>query len=267
VVAAWHIKPAKKAIGLILFAHGAGNDGLFPQGHLFKELVDNDYEIFTFDLDGHGVGSTTWMQVETMTSALINAATIAKELSPKLPMHLIGYSLGGALALHAVANHNEIKFDSLCLLATPWHLNLTPLAMLTELTSFWRSSLLKQISFYGLYGILPAAGHFKRRSFPLRLPPSSKGAHPPSFSGLEYTQHLKTLFSSLDLQKNASLVGMRTLLIYGAKDQIAPVAQAVKLRSSLPNATLLVLPNDTHYTTILSTQTLTAIKNFLKAKT
>src|SRR4051812_29531531 len=68
-VEAWRLIPAA-ASRRVVVAHGAGNDALFPQVALFRALCAAGCEVFSFDLDGHGAGSTTMFSVDGIRSAL-----------------------------------------------------------------------------------------------------------------------------------------------------------------------------------------------------
>ena len=48
-----HIQNSDRPI--VMFLHGLGNDALFPNVHLFQHLLESGYNVFTADLDGHGI--------------------------------------------------------------------------------------------------------------------------------------------------------------------------------------------------------------------
>jgi pimeloyl-ACP methyl ester carboxylesterase len=168
----------------------------------------------------------------------------------------MGFSLGGALALAAGAEAERLGVASLCVVAAPHGLTLTFKAVLLELASVLRPAFYAQIPFYGLYGLLPAAGDFKRHLYPLRF----EGRK----AGLDYMPKLAALFAKLDLPRAAPRVTVPTLLIYGGRDRIAPVEHGRELEQALPRAKLLVLPGETHFTTLLSRKTTASVLAFLR---
>lgn len=260
-VRAWHLAPANPGRGLVVFAHGAGNDALFPQAHLFMALLQAGYDVFTFDIDGHGAYSSTWLTTNAMSSMLSEALTTARGRCPKGSLHIIGYSLGGALALHTLGQFAKsplvetLAIKSLCVIAAPHTLKLSWPGLLLELTGPFRRAFAQRLPFYGPYGILPAAGSFKRSAYPLRLAGRK--------AGLDYAPRLVELFQHLDVLRWSAAVPTDALLIYGGHDRIAPLSQGRELQAVMLHATLQVLPRETHYTTLLSEQTTKIILQFL----
>ena len=101
-VEAWRLSP-REPRARVVAAHGAGNDALYPQLALFEALVRRGVEVFAFDIDGHGAGSTTLFSPDTVPSAIAAAVAQAERGRPALPLHLLGHSFGGSLVLHALA--------------------------------------------------------------------------------------------------------------------------------------------------------------------
>ena len=80
--------------------HGTGNDGFFPQGNLIKDLLLAEFNVFIFDLPGHGKYSKTILDKDLAQEAIAKAiefAANAKYIDNII--HLVGISLGGALVI------------------------------------------------------------------------------------------------------------------------------------------------------------------------
>src|SRR5579859_4732969 len=57
----------------VLFLHGFGNDSLFPQIPFLLKLAESGIAVFTIDLDGHGVKSTTLLIPQELLSCVHDA--------------------------------------------------------------------------------------------------------------------------------------------------------------------------------------------------
>ena len=118
----WRIKPSPTTKYWIIFAHAWGYDALFPNLSLFFELLTHGYGVFSFDLDGHGTESSTFLHTDHFPSALDDAL---KQLeAPYNHCHLIGFSLGGALVLHQLSQHSN-TFCSATVISTPIQIKIT----------------------------------------------------------------------------------------------------------------------------------------------
>ena len=228
----------------VLFAHATGNDALFPQLGLFRALLAKGHPVLTFDLDGHGRESTTTLAVDG-TTGMLGDARQALTGSASAPVHVVGQSLGGALALAAVATGElaPATVRSLTLLSTP--LLLSPAARMlgTELLGMARASVRSQLRHYGPYGLLPAMGPFKRRAYPIRLADGEARAP------LAYVDVVTRLVAGLDLTTLATRVRVPTLLVYGIHDKLVPPEQGRALAGLIPDADLRLVPGGTHFST------------------
>jgi uncharacterized protein len=99
----WTLRPAGKPPGTILFVHGnSGNVSTHVGAVLWLALAG--YEVFTFDYRGFGLSEGTptikGAHIDTL-AALETAAARARADGP--PIVVLGQSLGGSAAVHAVA--------------------------------------------------------------------------------------------------------------------------------------------------------------------
>ena len=245
---AYLLIPASPPRALVVFAHGAGNDALFPQVNLFRTLLLAGYALWTFDLDGHGRRSTTRFDPAVIPGAVPAAVKRARAMYPELPVHLLCQSFGGAVALGALARGTLPEVRSVVLLSTPLHVRPTARTVVFELAGFCTPLCLAQRRDYGLWGLVPAFGRFKRRVYPIRLARTPRGSW-------DYVRAVNETIAGIGLPESARRIRIPTLLVYAARDWIVPLAQGHALHEQLPCSELLVLPRETHYTTVFSPET------------
>lgn len=237
--AALRMWPSEAAVGRVVVAHGAGNDAAYPLVGLFKVLLARHFEVFAFDLDGHGRTSTTRFDPSTATGSVPAAVAYASDLLPALPLHLVGHSLGGALVLEALTRAAAEPVRSAVVLSAPLEVRVTARVALTELRSFLSRGALRQCAHYGIWGAIPAFGPFKRRAFPFRHGGSGSVA---------YVGAVQRLLAHLRLEETVHAVRVPTLLVYGARDRLVPFSQGERLAAALPEAELRRVPGS-HFTT------------------
>jgi alpha-beta hydrolase superfamily lysophospholipase len=240
-VEAWRLSP-REPRARVVAAHGAGNDALYPQLALFEALVRRGVEVFAFDIDGHGAGSTTLFSPETVLSAIPAAVAQAERGRPALPLHLLGHSFGGSLVLHVLAEGAVDHAASAVVISSPISISLDTRTAIGELRGFFRLGTLGQRQHYGLWGMVPAVGPLKRRAYPIR------GAAQPG-APFAYVAAIQRLLARLDLDRAAARVRVPVLLVYGAGDRLVPSAQGRRLAALIPSSELLEIPGATHWST------------------
>jgi alpha-beta hydrolase superfamily lysophospholipase len=240
-VEAWRLAP-RDARARVVAVHGAGNDALYPQLALFEALVRRGVEVFAFDVDGHGAGSTTVFAPETVPSAIVAAVAEAERGRPALPLHLVGHSFGGSLALHALAEGTVPHAASGVAISSPISIALDARTALAEVRGFLRLSTFGQRRHYGWWGMVPAAGPIKRRTYPIRGA-VEEGAP------FAYVAAIQRLLARLDLGRTAAHIHVPVLLVYGAADRLVPPAQGRRLAELIPSSERLEIPGTTHWST------------------
>jgi pimeloyl-ACP methyl ester carboxylesterase len=253
----YRISPGERVRGTVVLVHGAGNDALFAMSSTVRRLVSAGFEVLTFDVDGHGRSSTTTFsatEVESFVPAIVRARGAGDHRSP---VHLLGISFGGALALHAAA---RIRVASVTIVATPLSLAVTRRSVLREIGPRSLLTLIRERADYGLTGLIPAFGPFKRSLYPVRLTGGDTGR-------LSYLDRLDEALRALCLEDTARRVAVPTLLVYGSRDLTAPPAHGERLRRALPDATLRVMDGETHLSTPLARRTLDAVVGWVEANT
>lgn len=259
-VSAVRLVPRAPARGRVVVAHGAGNDLLFPLIELFHALVPRGFEVFSFDLDGHGAESTTTFSEEAIDGAIPAAVRQARSVDPDLPLHLLGHSLGGSLVLRALAMRAVPNVASAVILSSPVEVKLDLPVAISELTGFLRTSTLAQRRHYGVWGLVPAFGPVKRRAYPFRRTVDRAGA-------FGYVAAVQRLLARYDLARSAESIDVPVLLVYGRGDRLVPAAQGERLARAIPDAELALLDGATHWSCAFAPAALERVAGWMDRRT
>jgi pimeloyl-ACP methyl ester carboxylesterase len=238
----------------LIYAHGTGNDALYPQVELVRRLTEAQVEVVLFDLDGHGRGASTVLEAAGASDAFADAAAAAPPSEIGVPLYLGGQSLGGALALKASMTIASVR--GVVGISAPSRLGLTEegrptppfLPLAYEATSVLRPAVWGQLAHYGPWGIWPALGALKRDAYPIRLPPGS-GAAKAAFG---YVGAVAEVVASLGLgdaaaETEADQAPPRALLIYGGRDKIVPPSEGERIAARWRDARVVTIPGATHF--------------------
>lgn len=240
---AHRLSPAGSPAAVVVLVHGAGNDALFSFARLVKRLLSERVEVFTFDLPGHGRSSSTALDPGTVHEAVPTAVRVSGASERGLPVHLIGVSFGGALALAALGSHPGL-FASGVIVAAPLHIRVSASTIAGELGLPLLRALWRERRHAGIWGSIPSFGPVKRGVYPLRL------AVAPAEGAFGYVQVLNDVVARLDLSAAAAAVEAPVLLVYGARDRIVPLGQGEELARLIRRSELLRLPTESHLTAL-----------------
>ena len=244
----------------VLVAHGAGNDAVYPLLELFRALLREGAEVFSFDVDGHGCASTTVFAPDTVRSAVAAAARAAERGEPPLPLHVIGHSLGGSLVLDALASGALDRAVSAVILSAPLDVRIGGRTVLGELRGFFRRATLAQREHYGWWGLVPAFGPVKRAAYPFRRVDADGRAW-------SYVAAVQRLLAEMDLERRASGITVPTLLVYSENDWIVPMDQGRRLAAAMRGgSTLHALPSATHYSLPFDPQAVRSVAGWIDAQ-
>lgn len=250
-----HLRHKRRPI--VVFLHGLGNDAVFPNIDLFRQLLIAGFNIVTADLDGHGKSNTTWFAEETLPSLVSEMMGNCEAIQTSdEKVHVCGYSLGALLVLdYAVKNPDLVKTVSL--IGMPITLKSDPriaFELLTPFVNSYRGAL----SDYGLSGIHPAIGPVLRSRYPLRLKPK------------ESRPYLEVAGQIIRRMEPARLISSSTLpMLYvaGSLDFIGYHPRSAKFMDDLIQSTKLrreILPGETHFSSMLSPKMPAIIADFLR---
>jgi pimeloyl-[acyl-carrier protein] methyl ester esterase len=248
--------PPGEARMRVLVAHGAGNDALFPLLELFRALLSAGAEVFSFDVDGHGCGSTTVFAPDSVRTAVAAAAEAAMD-GPPLPLHVVGHSLGGALVLDALAAGALPHVSRAAILSAPTEVRIGARTVAGELRGFFRRATLAQREHYGWWGLVPAFGPVKRAAYPFRRVDADGRAW-------SYVGAVQRLLAEMRLEERAASIRTPTLLVYSRNDWIVPYAQGERLAARMPAARLLPLRDATHYSVPFAPETVAATVRWME---
>lgn len=238
--AALRLTPLAGARARAVVVHGAGNDAVYLLLELFRALLADGVEVFSFDVDGHGTGSTTVFTLATVRGAVAAAAAEAERGAEPLPLHLVGHSLGGALALDALAAGTVPHARSAAVLSAPLEVHLGPRTVASELAGFFRPATLSQRVHYGVWGLVPAFGPVKRAAFPFRR-------REPEGGTWGYVGTVRRMLGEMRLDERAAAVSVPTLLVYSRGDHLSGYRDGERLAAAIPRAELVCLHGPSHY--------------------
>jgi alpha-beta hydrolase superfamily lysophospholipase len=254
------LSPSGPARARVLVAHGAGNDAVFPLLELFRALVDGGCEVFSFDVDGHGCGSTTVFDPRTVRTAVAAAVDAAERGGPPLPLHVIGHSLGGSLVLDALASGALDRAASAVVLSAPADLRLGARTVVGEVRGFFRRATLAQREHYGWWGLVPAFGPVKRAAYPFRRTDADGRAW-------SYVDAVRRLLGELRLDERVGSIRVPTLLVYSRADWLVSHGDGERLAARMPSARLLSLRGATHYSVPFAREAVDAVLAWVDART
>lgn len=237
--------PPGEAAGSVLLVHGGGNDALFALTGLIGDLATRGLEIFSFDVDGHGRGSSTVLSAVPARECVAAALEAWPDRPPGRPLHAIGISLGGSILLHSLPRLDS-TISSATLISAPLRIELSADAIRRELGLPLLATVWRERNRYGLTGLIPSFGPFRRGAYPLRL------AEPPGPGAFGYVEVLNRILESLDLERAARETRVPVLLVYGGRDLLVPADQGRRLNELLPASELLMLDRETHLSTPLA---------------
>lgn len=240
---------------LTILFHGTGNDHLFTWQPMIEALLRAGRNVLSFDLDGHGLGSTTTLIRASFAGSARDLASFLEQKGlASYPYELVGYSLGALLVLLGVQSQ-ALKPEKIILIALPLRVRVGLGFAWNELLSLLSPAFYQQWRAYGWRETFPAAGSFRRRSFPLRLDSAFTGSYP------QMVDELLQEWPPLQLGRGLS---HNCLLIFGSRDRLASVPQQKLWRQAVPHATLVEIARANHFLLPFQRQTLETITSWIK---
>ena len=236
---------------LTVLFHGTGNDLLFTWQGLIEMLLHQGRSVLTFDLDGHGMGSTTYFSREDFPSAADDLARFLQERQLNLrPYHMIGYSLGASLLLSGVAS-KAFQPSKTVLIALPRRVNISWRFAVNEFLGLVSVAFVRQWCRYGWRETFPAVGPFRRRSFPVRLRLGETKT---------YVQVCDAIFRDNEVLGLLPSLSHNCLGIWGGRDWLALVGEGVLWGEVRPDLERLVIDRANHFLLPFHELTVDAIK-------
>ena len=176
----------------VLYLHGTGNDGEFLVARLFSQLIARGMVVMSVDLEGHGRESSgVWTADSGGFMADLMSFLVTLNIRS---VHLVGHSLGGAVALMSYVK-DQLRYNSLSCLAVPVKVKLHQLYK--EVALIGQRSYWSYVRSCGLWAALPAVGIWRRRAFPIRMAVQHIYAYPQVFTQWFHDNQVDELLMNL----------------------------------------------------------------------
>jgi len=219
---------ARAAVAII---PGAGDNKVWFKWRLVRTLLGRGLAVLTIDPPGHGDYRHRPLAYPACRSAVGAAVRFMREQPGIERVGLVGISLGGALALDALAAQEKVGspwVDGLVVLETPTHLNYSDTLFYRELWNTLQGapvlSLLREISLKQVIDSWHTGGY--------------RSLHP-----------LAELFELLNpVESIGQLRGLPLLLVYSQRDRVASPEQARAMWQAAPHASFLMAERASHVT-------------------
>jgi pimeloyl-ACP methyl ester carboxylesterase len=226
---------ASSTSACIIVIHGGGNDRLYGLWHALSALLNRGFLVLAANLPGHGRSGTDPLSLGSARHRLDALVNAARKRHPGRAIVLLGQSIGGSLALDALARGTQV--DAAVAVSAPASLEQLG-SVWGELAMFIRPTIYHSLRYGTLFELLPAFGRFRRSDFPVRVP-----------KGRSYTEVLRELVRALELPARLRMrpTSSPVLLVQGARDTIVPAGQAIALREALGDSAMLLLAPGIHH--------------------
>jgi len=237
----YHFRPHSPITGSVLFAHGAGNDGLFPQTSLFALLLEAGFEVFTFDIDGHGRKSSTLFDTENIHSCIAQAFNEFTHHCSHPRKFFIGYSLGACL-MFSFLNKHMIPIESFAFISMPIRLRPSLVHYWQEIMFLQSPSLWKEFKHWGSQ--LLNFGPSRRDIYPFRMLSSLDRENVYGYMA----QVINDCMVGMNFEAAEKRKRLAGLFFYGKMDSFyTPLPDEIRGGAELSFAS-----QETHYTLVLS---------------
>ena len=239
--------------GIVMLLHGMGDDAVYPHWHWFTALAREGLAVFSVDWDGHGAGATSRLRFGDVPAGL--ARLFVRLSSPGddadraasrgVRFVLGGHSMGGTMALHALAMLPDDVCDAAAVMSPALQVA-TGIGGAGELIGYlnpmsWRRDLWAARHDYGMRGLVPAFGPFGRRQFPVRL---AEAGH--------YVRQLEHFVTTTDHAAAFGAVTTPVVWYHGERDRLVSSEAVAPIMANLPVVVRRLVPRRGHLGMVMS---------------
>jgi pimeloyl-[acyl-carrier protein] methyl ester esterase len=220
----------------IVLLHGWGFSRLIWE--TFIPYLENDFDVTCLDLLGYG---------DNITTTQVTLEKISQDVIDKLPTSpiLLGWSLGGLVAMHIAAHHPERLSHLITITSTPRFMATTgwPGMSVTTMDRFCadlikdHQQLLQHFIYLQFHDALKDRQHIKA------LKKHLKDSVSPSPTVLNDTL---SILKNTDLRSQMKTIQCPQQYLFGRLDTIVPARVSDKIKLLAPNAKVSVLPKVSH---------------------
>lgn len=226
----------------VLFLHGLGSCA--DDWGLQVPMVSERYWVLALDMPGHGRSSQPvgWPSIEDM---MLLVASVVKEQA-ELPVHVVGLSLGGAVAMQLALAHPE-AVRSLTLVNTFAKLHSGSSGLFRKLVriAFVALGRMDRVGQWVAAGLFPGPDQeLLRQAAAERITSNPRGAY------------LRAIWAAtrFDIRDRLHEINIPTLVVAGELDKTVSMDAKKELASNIPDARLVVIPDSGHATPIDATE-------------
>ncbi len=165
----YSLEPNGTPAGAVVLLHGL-TDSPYSLRHIARAYRDRGFVVVAIRLPAHGTvpGALTEIEWESWEAAARLAVREARRrIDPSAPLHLVGFSMGGALALKYALDaigDKELKRPDRLVLITPM-IGITPLARIAGFAAL--PAILPPFAKAAWLSVTPEFNPFKYNSFPV----------------------------------------------------------------------------------------------------
>ena len=254
---------------LVILFHGLGQDCTSPYWHWIYEFAAQGIAVLSVDWDGHGAGASSLLDVQEATRSIPlliqrlygqenGTGLNAKRSGPRC--FLMGHSFGASLSLIAATREDVCRQVYGVIAVSPVLSIQSFFGISQEIFCYlnpraWFSDFANKLGFYGVLGLLPAFGSFKRKQHPLRMK-----------LDIDYIDQARE-FSEETFENRRILKKVQTpvLWFHGMKDTVSPYYQACQFMLEICSAFFSVCDDDRgHLRMIFSDKVASSSIKFIK---
>lgn len=233
---------------LVLFFHGLGQDSTSPYWHLIYDLAASGIAVLSIDWDGHGSGASSLLDLQEATRSIPlliqrlygeqhGVGLNAEREGPRC--YLMGHSFGASLSLIAVTRDDVQQHVYGVIAVSPTLSIQSFFGIVKESIAFlkpsaWFSDFANKLGLYGMMGLIPSFGTFKRKQHPLRMK-----------LDIDYVEQARQfVYETFENRRILKKVKTPVLWFHGQKDTVCPYYQACQLMLEMKSAFFSVCDDD-----------------------